>query len=81
MEISATEFKARCLELLDQVQMTGEPITVIKRGRPVACLVPVEHNDIPVLFGCLKGSVTVIGDLMAEIDLEWDAVGYTVEPA
>ena len=76
MEITATEFKARCLELLDQVQATGEPITVTKRGRPVARLVPVVQVETPALLGCLRGSVTVTGDLVAAIDVDWDAADY-----
>lgn len=73
MEITAAEFKARCLKLMDQVQATQEPITVTKRGRPVARLVPIEPDEVPPLFGCLKGSVTANDDLTAPIDLDWDA--------
>lgn len=36
--ISATEFKAKCLQLLDQVQTTGEDLVISKRGKPVARL-------------------------------------------
>lgn len=36
MEIACSEFKAKCLELLDRVNRTGEPIVVTKRGKPVA---------------------------------------------
>jgi prevent-host-death family protein len=40
MSIPATEFKARCLALIDQVHERGEPVTITKRGRVVAALVP-----------------------------------------
>jgi prevent-host-death family protein len=40
--IAASEFKARCLALLDDVAKNGQPLVVTKRGRPVARLVPVE---------------------------------------
>ena len=72
MEITAAEFKARCLKLMDEVQATQQPITVTKRGRPVARLVPIEPDEIPPLFGCLKGSVTANDDLIAPIDVDWD---------
>jgi len=36
--VSATEFKAKCLALLDEIEQRGEPITVTRRGRPVAVL-------------------------------------------
>lgn len=38
--INASDFKARCLALPDQVQETGERIVILKRGRPVAELLP-----------------------------------------
>ena len=45
MKIAATEFKARCLALLDQVHDTGTPITITKRGRVVATLHPAGDQD------------------------------------
>lgn len=39
-EITATQFKARCLRLLDEVAETGQPLVITKRGRPVARLEP-----------------------------------------
>lgn len=46
-EISATQFKARCLRLLDEVAETREPLIITKRGRPVARVEPAERaNDL-----------------------------------
>jgi prevent-host-death family protein len=39
-QITATQFKARCLRLLDEVAETGEPLVITKHGRPVARLEP-----------------------------------------
>ena len=39
-QITATQFKARCLRLLDEVADTGQPLVVTKRGRPVARIEP-----------------------------------------
>lgn len=69
-EISATQFKARCLALLDEVAEDGAELVVTKRGRPVAKLVPVDRD------ASLRGSVTYnVSDdeLIAPIDLPWDA--------
>jgi prevent-host-death family protein len=41
-EIPASEFKAKCLALLDEVAETRETLVVTKRGRPVAHVVPAE---------------------------------------
>jgi prevent-host-death family protein len=43
--IAAAEFKAKCLSLIDQVRNEGEPITITKRGRVVARLVPAGDDD------------------------------------
>jgi prevent-host-death family protein len=45
MKIPASEFKARCLKLIDQVHDTGKPITITKRGRVVATLQPAGDED------------------------------------
>ena len=45
MRIAAAEFKAKCLALLDRVSEDGQPITITKRGRVVARLVPAEDQD------------------------------------
>ena len=43
--IGAGRFKATCLRLIDRVATTGEPVEVTKRGKPLARLVPVQHDD------------------------------------
>lgn len=68
--VSASQFKARCLALLDDVAATGEEIVVTKRGRPVARVVAVEQPR------GLEGSVTFhVGDdeLIAPVGEAWDA--------
>ena len=40
MEISAAEFKAKCLKLMDEIARTRKPIVITKRGKPVARIVP-----------------------------------------
>lgn len=65
MTVTATEFKAKCLALLDRVQSTGEVITITKRGKPVASLsAPVSGDERPWL--ALRGSkLTWHGDPFA----------------
>ena len=43
--VAATEFKAKCLSIIDRVHERGEPITITKRGRIVARLVPAGDED------------------------------------
>jgi prevent-host-death family protein len=67
--ISATQFKARCLALLDEVALTGETITVTKHGKPVARVGPAEPPP------SLVGSVTYLvsdEELIAPLWEDWD---------
>jgi prevent-host-death family protein len=45
MKVAAADFKARCLALIDRVHADGRPITITKRGRIVAKLVPAGDTD------------------------------------
>jgi prevent-host-death family protein len=49
----AGEFKARCLQVMDQVRTTRTPVVITKRGKPVAKLVPADEAREPIL-GRLK---------------------------
>ena len=70
--IKAGEFKAKCLKLMDEVAETGESIVITKTGTPVARLAPVIRKP-KTLFGALEGAVSVKGDIIAPVDVEWDA--------
>jgi prevent-host-death family protein len=64
MTISSSEFKTRCLELMDRVQQTRKEITVTRYGKPIAKLVPFpqEHQGI---VGSMKGTVLWYGDIVS----------------
>ena len=63
--INASDFKARCLAILDRVAETGERVVILKRGRPVAELWPPSRTDTPYPQLALEGTVTVVGDIVA----------------
>lgn len=71
-KVAVTAFKDTCLRLIDRVHHTREEIIVTKYGRPVAKLVPFEESSQP-LFGSLAGSVTIHGDIVAPLNVAWDA--------
>lgn len=73
MTISAGQFKATCLHVMDQVKRTRQPVTITKRGKEVAKLVPVDEPGHKPLFGMLKGSVIIHGDIVAPTGEAWDA--------
>lgn len=47
MDISVTEFKQRCLELIRRVEATGKPVTITRRGKVVAQLEPPPAATVP----------------------------------
>jgi len=67
----AGAFKAHCLTVMKQVQATGEPVVVTKRGAPLVKIVPVEaeNND---LFGFMAGKVKIAGDIESPIPVDWE---------
>ena len=69
--IGAGDFKAKCLQLLDAVAAHRESLVITKRGKPVAKLVPMPPEK--QLFGALAGSVLSESDIVAPVDVEWDA--------
>lgn len=72
MNIPAGEFKAKCLALMDEVQARHKEIVITKRGKPVAKLVPCDSTP-PSLFGYMRGTIEIVGDIVSPIDVKWNA--------
>lgn len=70
--ISAGEFKAKCLKLMDYVNQTHQIIMITKHNKPIARLVPIidAPNDV---FGCMKNTVTIKFNIVDPIDVVWNA--------
>lgn len=68
--VNASEFKARCLKILDELDAQG--IIITKRGRPVAKLTPVKTVNSERFYGCMKGKVTIKGDILST-GIKWNA--------
>ena len=61
--IKASEFKAKCLSLMDDVAQSGEEIVVTKNGKPVSRLVPIKQRPKQV-FGLHRGMWQLRDDLV-----------------
>ena len=70
--IKASEFKAKCLKLMDEIADSGVEIVITKNGRPVSRLVPYRRKP-KSLFGVDRGRLEVLGDLDEPLDIEWEA--------
>lgn len=73
--IKASEFKAKCLALMDEVARTGETIRVTKNGKPVAELRPVKPTKPASPFGMWKGRTRELGDIISPVvdPDDWEA--------
>jgi len=76
-EVAISEFKAKCLALLEQVQKTKKPIRVTRFGKPVAEVVP-PSPEAPAAnwIGSMKDSMKIVGDIVspANDESDWEAL-------
>jgi prevent-host-death family protein len=73
--IQASEFKAKCLALMDRVARTGETIVVTKNGKPIAELRPHNLPRAKSLIGLHAGQIEVRGDILAPIGSKlWESI-------
>lgn len=70
--IQAGKFKTECLKIMDDVQAKKYSIIITKRNKPVAKLIPLEEES-PSLFGKMKNTAHIKGDLIQPIGEEWNA--------
>ena len=70
--IEASEFKVKCLKIMDEVAETGEDIVITRNGRPVSRLVPYWEKP-KTLWGIDRGRFEILGDIIEPIDVEWEA--------
>ena len=61
--IKASEFKAECLKLMDEVAETGDEIIIVKNGKPVAKLAPYRQKPTS-WFGRDRGKLKILGDMI-----------------
>lgn len=70
--IKASEFKEKCLQLMEEVTESGESLVITKRGKPFSILSPYPIRSSS-LYGRHRDSLTIRGDIVAPIDETWDA--------
>lgn len=71
--VGATEFKAKCLAILDEIEKRGEPVTITKRGRPVAVLHRAPRKTKwKSLRDSWAGRMEIVGDIV-NTDFDWEA--------
>jgi prevent-host-death family protein len=64
--MQASAFKTRCLSVMNDVQATGEPVIVTKRGKPVVKVIPAEPDKGDIL-GFMAGEFEIVGDIESPV--------------
>ena len=73
--VSVSDFKSHCLGLLEEAKLTGESIQILKRGKPLATVIP-DFGKATYKGGAFKDTVRIVGEIMVDgVDLgvEWEA--------
>lgn len=72
-EVAISEFKAKCLSLLEQVQKTKKPLLVTRFGKPIAEVLPASPRaGAGDWIGSMKGTFEILGDIVSPADDEQD---------
>jgi len=76
-EVAISEFKAKCLALLEQVRATKKPIRITRFGKPVAEVIPpTAVEDRAAWIGSMKDTMKITGDIVspATDEEEWEVL-------
>lgn len=73
--IAISKFKATCLSLLEKVKNTGQPLVVTKKGKAIALISPPPVSSKKGVFGCMKGTARIVGDIVSPLPEEdWEVL-------
>jgi prevent-host-death family protein len=65
-QMRASAFKTHCLSVMNDIQATGEPVIVTKRGKPVVKVIPAEPEKADIL-GFMAGEFEIVGDIESPV--------------
>ena len=74
MEMTVTEFKAKCLGVIEKVSKEKTRVTITRHGQPAAELVPVSSSAPGKLFGRARETTVITGEILSTGEF-WDAEG------
>ncbi|MFP5224765.1 MAG: type II toxin-antitoxin system Phd/YefM family antitoxin [Actinomycetota bacterium] len=74
-EMNISEFKAKCLSVLEDVRTSGRSLLITKRGKPMATVSAPVTPEAKRGFGCMAGTVDSSGWDIGPVDADWEATG------
>lgn len=72
MKISSSEFKEKCPKILKDIGKYTEEVIITNKGKPIAVLKAYVKPQKEEVFGCMRGSMKILGDIIEPINEEWD---------
>ncbi len=70
-----SDFKAKCVEVINGIHAGGEPVIVTRRGLPLAKIVPIIEAQVERPLGCMAGEAVSMVDLVESGFAEdWEAL-------
>jgi prevent-host-death family protein len=61
--MTVVRFKKNCSEILDELSRSREPVLITKKGKPIAKLVSGDATTSDDVFGRLRGTMKIVGDI------------------
>jgi prevent-host-death family protein len=72
MEVSLAKAKATLSAVIDGVEQKNRPVTILRRGVPVAQIVPFPKAGPQQLKGSMAGTGRELGDIVSPLGVEWE---------
>ena len=69
--VSVATAKANLSAILKGVEKKLSPVTILRRGVPVAQIIPVPDQPAPLLRGSMAGTARILGDIVSPLGVEW----------
>jgi prevent-host-death family protein len=67
-EVAISEFKAKCLSLLEEVSKTKTPLRVTRRGKPIADVIPASsETEERSWIGSMSDTIEIVGDIVSPV--------------
>lgn len=65
--VTIERFSGDCLKILAEVSSSPEPVVITKRGKPIAKLVRPDAQTSYDIFGCMRGKLKIVGDVVSPV--------------
>lgn len=72
--VPAAEYEANAIEFIEEIERTGERLTITRPGQPELTVTARVKEPKPLVLGALKDVTTICGDIVAPLEPDWDVV-------